>query len=139
MVWVGALGHSLSQSKHPCTFRSSSFHLLVNIIIIYIIIIIYLLYHSPSGVIHSDHTLSTFLRIRADPSMLIFWVSVTIALSELLSKLLPYKERRTSAIDQSQRALQFLPSLLLSIPRVPTTNEITLTLTCLANPPDFPW
>ena len=29
MVWVGALGHSLSQLKHPCTFRSSSFHLLV--------------------------------------------------------------------------------------------------------------
>ena len=29
MVWAGALGHSLSQPKHPCTFRSSSFHLLV--------------------------------------------------------------------------------------------------------------
>ena len=35
---------------------------------------------SDTQVIHSDHTLSTFLRIRADPSMLIFWVSVTLAL-----------------------------------------------------------
>ena len=68
-----------------------------------IIIIIYLLYHSlcrclfvhqPSAyhapgasdtqVIHSDQTLSTFLRIRADTSMLIFWVSVTLALSDTL-------------------------------------------------------
>ena len=28
------------------------------------------------------HTLSTFLRIRADPSMQIFWVFVTVALSD---------------------------------------------------------
>ena len=45
-------------------------------------------YHVPGAsdtqVIHSDHTLSTFLRIRADPSMLIFWVSVTLALSATL-------------------------------------------------------
>ena len=64
-------------------------------------IIIYLLYHSlcwclcvhqpgahhapgasDTQVTHSDHTLSTFLRIRADPSMLICWVSVTLALSD---------------------------------------------------------
>ena len=28
------------------------------------------------------HTLSTFLRIRADRSMQIFWISVTVALSD---------------------------------------------------------
>ena len=64
---------------------------IIIIIVIIIIIIIYLFYqslsccffvhqpgayHGPGAsdtqVIHSDHTLSTFLRIRADPSMLIF-------------------------------------------------------------------
>ena len=76
---------------------------MILIIIIIIIIIIYVLYHSlcwclfvhqpgayhaprasDTQVIHSDHTLSTFLRIHADPSMLIFWVSVTLALSDTL-------------------------------------------------------
>ena len=31
---------------------------------------------------HYGHKLSTFLRIRADPSMQIFWVSVRVALSD---------------------------------------------------------
>ena len=31
---------------------------------------------------HSVHTLGTFLRIRADPSMQIFWISVIVALSD---------------------------------------------------------
>ena len=31
---------------------------------------------------HFVHTLSTFLRIRAHPSMQIFWISVTVALSD---------------------------------------------------------
>ena len=37
---------------------------------------------SDTQVIHSDHILSTFLRIRADPSVLIIWVSVIVALSD---------------------------------------------------------
>ena len=37
---------------------------------------------SVTQVNHSVHTLSTFLRIRADPSMQIFWISVTVALSD---------------------------------------------------------
>ena len=36
------------------------------------------------GISHTSHSLSTFLRIRADPSMLIFWISVTVALSDTL-------------------------------------------------------
>ena len=37
---------------------------------------------SVTQVNHSVHTLSTFLRIRADPSMQIFWISVILALSD---------------------------------------------------------
>ena len=41
--------------------------------------------HAPGAsvtqVSHSGHRLRTFLRIRADPSVQIFWVSVTVALS----------------------------------------------------------
>ena len=71
-----------------------------NIIIVIIIIIVsiitvfagVLFVHQPGAnhaprasatqVNHSVHTLSTFLRIRADPSMQIFWVSVILALSD---------------------------------------------------------
>ena len=37
---------------------------------------------SVAQVNHSVHTLRTFLRIRADPSMQIFWISVIVALSD---------------------------------------------------------
>ena len=37
---------------------------------------------SDTQVIHSDHIFSTFLRIRADPSVLNIWVSVIVALSD---------------------------------------------------------
>lgn len=37
---------------------------------------------SDTQAIHSVHTLSTFLGICTDPRMLIFWVSVTVALSD---------------------------------------------------------
>ena len=37
---------------------------------------------SVTQVNHSVHALSTFLRIRADPSMQIFWISVIVALSD---------------------------------------------------------
>ena len=42
--------------------------------------------HAPGASVtqvnHSVHTLTTFLRIRADPSMQIFWITVTVALSD---------------------------------------------------------
>ena len=95
----------------------------------YIIIIIYLLYHSlcwclfvhqpgayhvpgasDTQIIHSDHTFSTFLRIRADPSMLIFWVSVTLALSDTL--------------------LMFSTIPLFIVPSAPTTTGITSVFIC---------
>ena len=42
--------------------------------------------HAPKASVtqvnHSVHTLRTFLRIRADPSMQIFWISVIAALSD---------------------------------------------------------
>ena len=37
---------------------------------------------SVTQVNHFGHTLSTFLRIHADPSMQIFWISVIVALSD---------------------------------------------------------
>ena len=99
------------------------------ITIIILITIYYLLYHSlcwclfidqpgayhASGasdtqVIHSDHTLSTFLRIRADRSILIFWVSVTEALSDTLS--------------------MFSTIPFLIVPSAPTTTGITSVCIC---------
>ena len=96
--------------------------------IIITIIIIYLLYHSlcwclfvhqPGAChvpgasdtqdIHSDHTLSTFLRIRPDPSVLIFWVSVTLALSDTL--------------------LMFSTIPFFIVPSAPTTTGITSSAT----------
>ena len=101
--------------------------IIIIIIIINIITIIYLLYHSlcwclfvhqpgayhspgasDTQVINSDHTLSTFLRIRADPSMLIFWVSVTLALSDTL--------------------LMFSTIPFFFVPSAPTTTGITSLL-----------
>ena len=61
-------------------------------------------------IIHSDHTLSTFLRIRADLSMLIFWVSVTVALSDTL--------------------LMFTTMPFFIVPSTPTTTEITSVFMC---------
>ena len=95
----------------------------------FIIIIIYLLYHSlcwclfvhqpgayhapgasDTQVIHSHHTLSTYPRIRADPSMLIFWVSVTLALSDTL--------------------LMFSTISFFIVPSAPTTTGITSVFIC---------
>ena len=74
-------------------------HYVIIIIIIIIIIIVsiitvfagVLFVHQPGAnhaprasvtqVNHSVHTLSTFLRIRADPTTQIFWISVIVALS----------------------------------------------------------
>ena len=103
--------------------------IIIIVIIIIIIIIIYLLYHSlcwclfvhqpgayhvpgasDTQVIHSDHTLSTFLRIRADPSMLIFSVSVTLALSDTL--------------------LMFSTIPFFIVPSAPTTTGITSVFIC---------
>ena len=71
-------------------------------------------YHAPGAsdtqVIHSDHTLSTFLRIRADSSMLIFWVSVTVALSNTL--------------------LMFSTIPFFIVPSAPTTRGITCVFIC---------
>ena len=71
-------------------------------------------YHAPGAsdtqVIHSDHTLSTFLRICADPSMLIFWVSVTVALSNTL--------------------LMFSTIPFFIVPSAPTTTGITSVFIC---------
>ena len=71
-------------------------------------------YHAPRAsdtqVIHSDYTLSTFLRIRADPSMLIFWVSVTLALSDTL--------------------LMFSTIPFFIVPSAPTTTGITSVFIC---------
>ena len=94
-----------------------------------IIIIIYLLYHSlcwclfvhqpgvyhapgasDTQVIHSDHTLSTFLMIPAGPSKLIFWVSVTLALSDTL--------------------LTFSTIPFFIVPSAPTTTGITSVFIC---------
>ena len=89
--------------------------------------IIYLLYHSlcwclfvhqpgplhapgasDTQVIHSDHTLSTFLRIRADRSMLIFRVSVTVALSDTLLMFSTIPSFIVPSAQQPQGSLQFL-------------------------------
>ena len=74
--------------------------IIINIIIIVNIIIVssitvfggVLFVHQPGAnhaprtsftqVNHAVHTLSTFLRIRADPSLQIFWTPVTVALSD---------------------------------------------------------
>ena len=65
---------------------------------------------SDTQVIHSDHTVSTFLMIRADPSMLIFWVSVTLALSDTL--------------------LMFSTIPFFIVPSAPTTTGITSVFIC---------
>ena len=44
---------------------------------------------SVTHVNHPVHTLSTFLRFRAGPNMHIFWISVTVALSDTFCRFLP--------------------------------------------------
>ena len=68
------------------------------------------LWASDTQVVHSNHTLSTFLRIRADTTMLIFWVSVTLALSDTL--------------------LMFSTIPFFIVPSAPTTTGITSVFIC---------
>ena len=65
---------------------------------------------SVTQVNHSVHTLSTFLRIRADPSMQIFWISVTVALSDTF--------------------LMFSTIPFFTVPSAPTTTGITTVFIC---------
>ena len=58
----------------------------------------------------SVHTLSTFLRIRADPSMQIFWISVIVALSDTF--------------------LMFSTIPFFTVPSAPTTTGITTVFIC---------
>ena len=70
--------------------------------------------HAPGASVtqvnHSVHTLSSFLRIRADPSMQIFWISVTAALSDIF--------------------LMFSTIPLFTVPSAPTTTGITKVFIC---------
>ena len=63
---------------------------------------------SVTQVNHSVHTLSTFLRIRADPSMQIFWISVIAALSDTF--------------------LMFSTISFFTVPSTPTTTGITIII-----------
>ena len=65
---------------------------------------------SVTQVNHSVHTLSTFLRIRADPSMQIFWISVIVALSDTF--------------------LMFSTIPFFTVPSAPTTTGITTVFIC---------
>ena len=65
---------------------------------------------SVTQVNHSVHTLRTFLRIRADPSTQIFWISVTVAPSD------------TFLIFST------IPSF--TVPSAPTTTGITTVFIC---------
>ena len=77
--------------------------------------------HAPEAsvtqVIHPVYTLSTSMRIRVDPSMSIFWVSVIVALSDIF--------------------LMFSTILFFTIPSAPTTIGITLVfifhILCISN------
>ena len=59
---------------------------------------------------HFVHTLSTFLRIRANPNMQIFWTSVTVALSNTF--------------------LMFSTIPFFTVPSAPTTSGITSVFIC---------
>ena len=65
---------------------------------------------SVTQVNHSVQILSTFLRIRADPSMQIFWISVTVALSDTF--------------------LMFSTIPFFTVLSAPTTTGITIVFIC---------
>ena len=70
------------------------------LLLLLLLVLFYGTNHAPgvsvTQVNHSIHTLSTFLRIRADPSMQIFWISVTVALSDTIYHPLLYCTKRTN-------------------------------------------
>ena len=53
------------------------------------------------------HTLSTLLKIRSDPSMQIFWVSVTVSLSDTFLMFLPSTSLLYQLHQQLQGSLRF--------------------------------
>ena len=53
------------------------------------------------------HTLSTLLKIRSDPSMQIFWVSVTVSLSDTFLMFLPSTSLLYQLYQQLQGSLRF--------------------------------
>ena len=114
-----------------CLPFSLSFIIIISFVVIIIIIIIIIIVsiitvfagvlfvhqpganHTPRASVtqvnHSVHTLSTFLRIRADPSMQIFRISVIVAFSDTF--------------------LMFSTIPFFTVPSAPTTTGITTVLT----------
>ena len=109
--------------RAPLKTALASWAPFINIIIIVSIITVFacvLFVHQPGAnhaprasvtqVNHSVHTLSTFLRIRADPSMQIFSISAIVAFSDTF--------------------LMFFTIPFFTVPSAPTTTGITTVFIC---------